>query len=100
MAWEGSTRRSRLPNDWYTRIRPRILHRDGHQCTARDHTGKRCTEPATDVDHIIPGDDHRDDNLTALCTWHHLRKTAAEANRARKRYTNRRPREPHPGITP
>lgn len=101
--WEGSDRRDRLPPDWNTRIRPRILRRDGHRCTARHTGGAHCPEPATDVDHIIPGDDHRDENLTSLCQWHHQRKSSREGAAARAaqwRRHNRRYRrtEGHPGI--
>ena len=98
--WIGSTRRARLPADW-SRRRSRVLRRDGYQCTATDDNGERqrCEEPATDVDHIEPGDDHSDANLTALCGWHHARKSAREGGQAAsaRRIPRRRPPEPHPG---
>lgn len=96
--WIGSTRRARLPRDWSAR-RARVLRRDGYRCTAADY-GERCPEPATDVDHIEPGDDHSEANLASLCGWHHARKSAREgaaaahANRAQRV----RPPEPHPGA--
>jgi hypothetical protein len=34
--------------------------------------------PATDVDHIVAGDDHEPSNLQALCRFHHARKSARE----------------------
>lgn len=42
---------------------------------------KGCTEPATDIDHIIPlrlGGKNTDDNLQALCHRHHSMKTAED----------------------
>jgi len=39
---------------------------------------------ATDVDHIIPGDNHDEWNLTSLCSWHHLRKSSADGIVGRK----------------
>lgn len=95
--WIGSTRRERLPADWHT-IVARILARDERRCRAVLSDGTRCTETATDVDHIVRGDDHRDANLQALCSWHHRRKTAAEGNAARRPLTNRRAPERHPGL--
>lgn len=98
MAWEGSTRRSRLPPDWPA-TRLRILERDSHRCTWIEN-GKRCTERATDVDHRVPGDDHSDRNLRSLCPWHHRRKSSAEGAAARApQPTQRRPPEQHPGVT-
>lgn len=95
-AWEGSTRRRRLPPDWET-IRRRILRRDGWRCTAVDD-GRRCSRPASDVDHVQHGDDHRPSNLASLCSYHHRKKSSAEGNAARERPTMRRPPEPHPGL--
>jgi 5-methylcytosine-specific restriction enzyme A len=92
--WRGSTRRARLPKDWPT-IRARILQRDGHRCTKQTIDG-RCDVAATDVDHVIPGDDHSDANLTSLCTDHHRAKTAREGARAVVRRA--REPEPHPGV--
>ncbi len=98
MAWHGSDRRARLPSNWPV-LRAKVLARDGYRCVAvlRD-TGLRCAATATDVDHIIPGDDHAMTNLQALCVWHHARKTAAESAAARRpRLSRRRPEERHPG---
>ncbi|MFF7254805.1 HNH endonuclease [Streptomyces microflavus] len=101
--WSGSDRRERLPADW-PRIRIRILRRDGHRCTHRDQYGERCEELATDVDHIVPGDDHRETNLRALCGFHHRAKSSREgayALAAQRRRIDRRFRrtEAHPGLT-
>lgn len=101
--WQGSDRRSRLPPDWESKIRPRILRRDGHRCTARDQDGDRCPERATDVDHVRRGDIHEDWNLVAICTWHHSRKSSREGAQAaarKKAAANRKFRrsETHPGL--
>jgi 5-methylcytosine-specific restriction protein A len=101
--WSGSDRRERLPDNW-SAIRRRVLRRDGYQCTARDlTTGVRCAEPATDVDHIVPGDDHRETNLRSLCGWHHRRKSSSEggaARAARRRGFEKKFQrtEGHPGL--
>jgi 5-methylcytosine-specific restriction endonuclease McrA len=95
--WQNSDRRSRLPRDWPVRRR-RILTRDGGTCTqVREDTGRRCNAPATDVDHVHPGDDHSDSNLTSLCGWHHRQKSSSEggqANAAR----HLAPARKHPGV--
>lgn len=100
MSWEGSDRRSRLPPDW-PRIRARALSRDGHRCTWFDGDA-RCVEEATDVDHVVPGDDHGEWNLQSLCSTHHKVKTAREASAAsvaaRAARPRRRPTPPHPGL--
>lgn len=100
--WQGSNRRERLPAGW-DKIRKRIMKRDGFECQAKLRNGGRCGEPATDVDHIDPGDDHRDQNLQALCDWHHKRKSGAEGARAAKRKRAAikkkfRRVEDHPGL--
>jgi len=60
---------------------------------------------ATEVDHLVAGDDHDPANLAAICTPDHkvksAREGAAAAAIARKsRPGRRRPREQHPGINP
>jgi 5-methylcytosine-specific restriction protein A len=98
MAWEGtSDRKERLPSDWSTR-RVRVLRRDSYRCQARDSLGVVCGEPANQVDHIVPGDDHDLDNLQSLCRWHHARKSSAEGHAARRPRESRfRVGEQHPG---
>lgn len=97
-AWAGSTRAARLPRDWPA-IRARILARDGHRCT-------RCGAPATDVDHVIPGDDHSENNLVSLCAADHRAKSGREGQAAGVVTRHlagqhlHRPPEPHPGLTP
>lgn len=92
--WEGSNRRSELPSDWYTRIRPAVLQRDGHRC-------RQCGAPANQVDHVGDRHDHRPENLQALCDWCHKRKTSLQGNRSPNRTTVREARGPerHPGLT-
>jgi 5-methylcytosine-specific restriction protein A len=101
--WEGSSRRRRLPKDW-DKIRRRVLNRDQHQCRhIRHDTGKPCREYATEVDHIMAGDDHSDRNLQALCEYHHGQKSGregAEAKARERRKHDRRLRrtETHPAL--
>lgn len=98
MAWAGSTRRERLPHNW-KRIRAYVLDRAGYQCEwIRYDTTARCTELATDVDHIERGDDHEPSNLQALCRWHHARKSSSEGGSASARVRPARTRDPeaHP----
>src|SRR5687768_15842876 len=94
MTWAGSDRRKRLPPGWSSTIQSRILARDGHRCY-------QCGGPATEVDHKDQGDDHRDENLAAICVPCHKKKTAAEANAVRwSKGRTARPREAHPGLMP
>lgn len=101
MPWDrGNTskRKAELPPGWPA-IRRRILTRDGHQCTwTRVDTGQRCTETATDVDHIGDPHDHADSNLRGLCGYHHRRRTSQQGAKARQRPTTTTDR--HPGILP
>lgn len=100
--WNGSNRRERLPADW-PRIRLRVLRRDGHRCTHTLNDGVRCGLPATDVDHVRPGDDHSESNLTSLCESHHQTKSGREgaaAMHAKRRQIEKKFRrtESHPGL--
>ena len=88
MAWEGSTRRQRLPPAWPT-LRRSILKRDP---LCRLSFADICTTVSTEVDHIKAGDDHTPGNLQGVCAPCHKRKTAAERPR------QRRPTEAHPGM--
>jgi 5-methylcytosine-specific restriction protein A len=95
-----SWRTSPLPPGW-SAIRRRILERDGHRCRAIRRDETRCWDRATDVHHLNSADDHSDRNLVSLCSWHHDRITAKEANDARTkqgRTTERRPKRQHPGL--
>src|SRR3954451_10724977 len=86
MAWESSTRSSRLPPNWKP-LREIVLNRDGHSCVECGSTQH------LQVDHHHPGDDHSVANLRALCASCHLRKSAAEGGRAKakKQGSARRP---------
>jgi 5-methylcytosine-specific restriction protein A len=100
--WSGSDRRQRLPANW-AQIRRRILRRDEGRCTERDQYGKRCEEAATEVDHIIAGDNHDEANLRSLCSWHHARKSGQEGAAAKAAIRRRHDRkfrrtEGHPGL--
>lgn len=91
-----------LPAGWYSRIRPRILKRDGRLCQWPTAVGI-CGRRATHVDHRTPahlGGTDDDDNLWSLCAAHHAHKTAHEAasEAARIRAKRYRPPEPHPGM--
>ncbi|MFF3312448.1 HNH endonuclease [Streptomyces sp. NPDC002952] len=99
MAWEGSTRRARLPKDW-PRTRRRILRRDGYECQTRFSDGRLCGLPANQVDHIEPGNDHRDANLQALCTWCHTHKSSSEGGTAaaHTRVRTHKPAPIHPAL--
>lgn len=91
--WQGSNRRAELPPDWYTRIRPMVLARDGHRCQA-------CGNAATDVDHIGDKHDHKPVNLQALCDWCHRQKTSRQGNLSPNRVKTNEARnaERHPGL--
>jgi 5-methylcytosine-specific restriction enzyme A len=86
-----------LPKDWAS-IRRGVLRRDAHRCTAILADGTRCKERATEVHHLGSPSDHRPEMLTAICEWHHKKETARQANANKKRITQRRQAEPHPGI--
>jgi 5-methylcytosine-specific restriction protein A len=76
--WQGSTRRKRLPKGW-EKLRQFVLYRDPvcQVCGLR---------PSTEVDHIIPGDNHSPANLQGICADPcHKEKTAREAAAARRR---------------
>lgn len=98
MNWTGSDRRSRLPSDW-PQIRVRILKRDPTcVCTGCTRCQGACLRTSTDVDHIIPIDDHSDSNLRGLCNPCHLAKSSLEGHASTALAARRRPPEPHPGV--
>ena len=98
--WAGSARRSRLPSNWRSEIRPAAHARNP------DHICHICGQPGGDyLDHKQPGDDHSPENLD----WAHDRvpphchrfKSSAEGHAAKT--ANPRPgrarlAEPHPGL--
>ena len=95
-AWEGSTRRSRLPANWRTEIRPEAHRRNP------THICHICGDPGGDfLDHKVPGDDHSLDNLDwahdGVPPYCHRRKSGREG--AAARVGLRRPGETHPALS-
>jgi 5-methylcytosine-specific restriction endonuclease McrA len=97
--WAGSTRRARLPSNWYTELVPETFAVFGGICHV-------CGEPGADqVDHVIAGDDHslanrrpiHGPNTPQRC---HVYKSSAEGGRAAqaRKPKRQRPPEPHPGL--
>lgn len=80
--FKDSNRKQRLPSNWYS-LRSKVLRRDNYGCKWLDEYGKECKSKATDVDHILRGDNNSLDNLQSLCTYHHRYKTAKEGNLAK-----------------
>jgi 5-methylcytosine-specific restriction endonuclease McrA len=74
-AFYTTNRKAELPSDWNYR-REIVFQRDNGRC--------KCGRAATEVDHIIPGNDHDLDNLQAICTDCHRKKTSAEGNEAQR----------------
>lgn len=99
MAWAHSNRRGRLPKNWAS-LRRRVLHRDGHSCMTTFSDGRRCGQPANQVDHIVAGDDHRMEALQSLCSWCHARKSSSEGGTAAAltRVRTHRPKPTHPAL--
>lgn len=97
MTWSTSTRKERLPKDWETYIVPKILKRDKYTCKIIDDG---CQIQATEVDHIVRGDDHRFSNLQAVCERCHAKKSSREGNnaKARLKMLRKRPTGRHPGL--
>jgi 5-methylcytosine-specific restriction protein A len=96
--WQGSTRRLRLPTNW------RALRAEAHRLNPQ-HICHLCRTPGGDyLDHIVPGDDHRQANLDwahdRAAPHCHRRKSSAEGNAARWRVRQQRPAERHPGLLP
>lgn len=101
MAWATSNRKARLPSNWPA-LRAAVLERCGGRCEVLKKDGSRCRDKATEVDHVLAGDDHTLANLRGICQWHHARKSAREgvdARRALNAMLYRKP-ETHPGIIP
>ena len=96
MPWSSSDRREELPSNW-DKLRQEALDRDGRRCR-----WSGCGQPATDVDHVRRGNDHRLQNLQSLCAWHHQIKTNQESaaerreQRAKLSFPNQYPK--HPGL--
>ena len=101
MAWATSNRKERLPANW-SKLRHQVMARCGGRCEVLKKDGSRCRDSATDVDHVVPGDDSSLANLRGICQWHHARKSALEGVAAKRELNSilyRKP-ETHPGIIP
>ena len=93
--WKGSTRRARLPIDW-DRVRRKVLKSADGMCQIR---AQGCDVLASQVDHVVAGDDHRLSNLQATCGNCHTKKTNYEnkIRRNKKMALKKRPTDSHPG---
>lgn len=85
--WSTSDRRQRLPSNWKS-LRLVVLRRDSWRCQLQL---PGCLEGASEVDHRVRGDNHALDNLQAVCSACHKKKTLAEAASARRRKRELRP---------
>jgi 5-methylcytosine-specific restriction enzyme A len=92
MAWSKESRHKRGYGSAWDKIRKRILARDGGICQCRHCKADRRVKVATEVDHIInkakaaemgwtPDQIDADDNLQAINTDCHKRKTQEEQGR-------------------
>lgn len=102
MPWEtdgSSKRRLELPPGWDA-MRRETLERDGYRCQQKRSRGGICGQPANQVDHIVPGNDHSPENRQSLCGWHHRKKTEQESAEARRKIAakGRMPVGKHPGL--
>lgn len=97
--WAGTSatqRRTELPADWYSTIRPAVIARDSGRCRWIEG-GQRCPERGTDVDHVGDPHDHSLTNLRLLCADHHRRRTSAQGHAAKRAWKNRNV-ERHPAL--
>lgn len=71
--WQGGQQGKHSSTWAWQKLRRAILDRDGHRCTCDGCprcTGRPCSRPATDVDHIVPrakGGGDAPANLRSLC---------------------------------
>lgn len=82
------------------KLRTAVMRRCRGQCEKR---GPNCTGTATQIDHIIPVAEGGTDelaNLEGTCAACHAPKTQQEAQRARARYSRKRPPAPRAGLLP
>lgn len=92
MAWSTSDRRDRLPANWPHLVKQVKIRAHG-RCEDPCHA-EQCDGRAAEVDHIRQGDDHSLDNLQALSTACHARKTRLDNG---YRAAVAAPVEQHPG---
>jgi hypothetical protein len=90
----GWNNERRLPGNWGSTIRPRILRRD----PVCELGLPNCTVMSTEVDHIGVRDDHDDGNLRGVCSACHAVRSRAQSAEWRKKYPRERPRRQHPGL--
>lgn len=81
-AWQGSTRRARLPRDWPTRVRATKRRANG-RCEGLLVNGtvthvEDCPGVGRECDHHVRGDDHDLSNLRWLSGECHKAKTQNE----------------------
>ena len=98
--WTGTSatdRKTELPADWESRIRPAIIARDSGRCRWIENNA-RCAERGTDVDHIKDPLDHSLANLRLLCAAHHRRRTSRQGYEAKVAKKNRNV-EAHPAYS-
>jgi 5-methylcytosine-specific restriction protein A len=90
--WHGSTRRARLPSNWRA-VRAEVFETYGDSCHL-------CGDDATDVDHLLAGDDHSLANLRPICKPCHRVKSSREGGQAAQAAKPKRQRAPerHPGM--
>jgi 5-methylcytosine-specific restriction protein A len=94
--WKNSgDRKDSLPDDWEKR-RLDVLARDDFRCVWKLPSGARCSNPATDVDHIGSRWNHSLRNLRSLCGPHHDKRTALQGNAAKPTLPPRKPPEVKP----
>lgn len=96
LVWsKNSVRHGRLPLGW-DKTRGRVLSRDRFECQLA-YPG--CRSIASDVDHIVAGDDNRLGNLQSVCFKCHRTKSSREGNKRMRQIRSRRsrPSERHPG---
>ena len=97
MAWVTSDRLERLPDNW-PELRDETFRIKGKRCLVQ--WDDACEIEATEVDHIVPGDDHRIENRQPVCERCHQKKSSAEGNaaKARLKALRKRPTDRHPGL--
>lgn len=97
MAWsrEPGAQRDLPPNWWKLVAETKRLA--GGRCQWRLPSGKRCPRDGTDADHIGNNEDHSQGNLRWLCSFHHKKRTSAQALAARVGPPKKVREEQHPG---
>jgi 5-methylcytosine-specific restriction endonuclease McrA len=86
--------------------RTRVLKRDVI-CSCKgclSCSSRGCPNPSTTIDHTVPvavggsDDTQNDSNVRGLCNFCHNFKSKKEAANGRRKITEGRPQEKHPGI--